>query len=402
MQPRAIAATIVALGIAFTFVVWMGRVSQEPIVVNTTPKGPSEDERPEVVKSGPKPKAVFEETEHDFGMMKHLTKGSHKFIVRNDGKAPLILKAGPTTCQCTIGKLGSNIVPVGESSEVELEWTIKNPMSWFEHTAEIWTNDADNTPVKLKISGFVARDLIVKPEGVWGLGGFSQLDEAKFEGWVLTNLHADMELLSATTSDQFTVKIEKLTAAEIDERHRAGAFVDDAFLTKEPPPPVVGFRVVVKPTKEVPVGQFSHNLEFTVKLNEKLGEVKQSVALTGVRTGAVDFFPLPGTGWAQGLMLVNAGDVDAAKGKTVGLLMFVRGGEEEFKVTAVEKDIPWIKVSTETKEKLGNADRIQLNIEFPPDCPKTVRTTSQPAVITLKTNHPEAPQIAIKLSFVSQ
>jgi hypothetical protein len=404
MQPRAVAATIVALGFAFIVVVWMGRISQQPIVVDTPtkPKGPSEDERPAVVESGPKPKAVFDVIEHDFGTMKHLSSGSHTFLVRNEGKGPLELKAGPTTCQCTIGELGASIVEPGESTEIELKWTIKNPASFFEHTAEIWTSDADNPTVNLKIEGFVGFDLIIKPEGSWSMGSFSKTDDISFEGWVLSNLHREMEFLSATTSDKLSVEFEKLTDADIQKRHQAGAFSDPSFPLKTPPVPLVGYRVIVKPVKEISVGQFSYDLEITTRLNETMGEVKQNVAIVGVKTGAVDFFALPGTTWTQNRMLIQAGDVDAAKGKTAGVLMFVRGGDEEFQITSVEQDIPWIKVTAETKEKVGNADRVQLKIEFPPDCPKVVRTVSMPAKITLKTNHPEASEIALNLSFASQ
>ena len=404
MQPRAVAATIVSLGIAFAVVVWMGRIANQPIVVETPagPKGPSEDERPEVVKSGPKPKAVFETTEHNFGTMMHLSSGSHTFLVRNEGKGPLVLKAGPTTCQCTIGELGATTVAPGESTEVELKWTIKNPAMFFEHTADIWSNDADNPTVKLKIEGFVGLDLIIKPEGSWSLGSFAKIENVSFEGWVLSDLHPEMQFLSAKTSDLFSVEFEKLTDADIQKKHRAGVFSDMSFPEKMPPVPLVGYRVVVKPVKEIPIGQFSYDLEMTTRLNDTLGEVKHNVSIVGVKSGAVDFFALPGATWTQNHMLIQAGDFDAAKGKTAVIVMFVRGGDQEFQVTAVEQDIPWIKVTTETQEKVGNADRVHLKIEFPPDCPKVVRTTSKPAKITLKTNHPEAPEIALNLSFASQ
>jgi hypothetical protein len=405
MQPRAIAATIVALGLAFTIVVWMGRISQEPIVVDTAPvpKGPSEDEKPEVVKSGPKPIAVCDITDYDFGTMKLLSSGSHKFIIQNGGEGPLELKAGPTTCQCTIGELSAAIVAPGESTEVELKWTIKNPASWFEHSAEIWTNDADNSSITLKIGGFVGRDLIVKPEGSWSFGSITKIEEAKFEGWVLSDLHPEMELLSATIdSDIFSVELEKLTKEAILKRRQAGAFVDPSFPTKQPPLPSSGYRVVVKPVKEIPVGQFSHNLELTARMDDKVGEIKHHISIVGTKSGSVDFFALPGTTWVQNRMLLHAGTFSAEKGKMASLLMFVRGGDEEFKVTSLEKDLPWINVTTETKEKVGNADRVQVNIEFPADCPKTVRTTTMPATIRLKTNHPEAAEITINLSFISE
>ena len=404
MQPRAVAATIVALGLAFTIAVWMGRASRDPIEVDAAakPKVPSEDEKPNVVETGPKPKAVFEVTEYDFGTMKFLSSGSHTFIVRNDGKGPLELKAGPTTCQCTIGELADNVIAPGESTEVELTWTIKIPDAVFEHSAEIWTNDPENPSVDLKIGGFVGRDLMVKPEAIWNFGSISKIESAKFEGMIFSDLHSKMELLSVSVdSDNFSAEFKKLSAKDIQEMHRAGYF-STGMPGKEPPSPASGYQVTVTLIKEIPVGAFSQVLEFTAKLDDTLGEVKQQVSLSGTKTGAVDFFALPGATWVQSLMLVQAGTVNATKGKTASVMMFVRGGEEEFKVTAVEKDLSWINVTTETKEKVGNADRVQLNIEFPPDCPKTFRTLTMPAKITLKTNHPEAAEITVKLAFISE
>ncbi|MFP6765548.1 MAG: DUF1573 domain-containing protein [Planctomycetaceae bacterium] len=402
MHPRAVMATIVALGMALCVVIWMGRVSDQSITVDTLSDGslPEEKIYPEIVTTGPLPEAVFEETHHHFGVMKHLTSSSHKFIVRNEGEGPLELKAGDTTCQCTVGELGENVVPPGESTVVELKWTIKNPATWFEHTANIHTNDSSNEIVTLTIGGFVGRDLLIKPEGTWSMGNIGKSADSRFEGWVLSELHEDMELIAAeVTGDTLSAEYEKLTAEEIEKQHRLGTFVDLAFPSKKPPPPLTGYRVIIRPVKDVVIGQFAYNLSFTARLNDTLPEIRQEIAVTGVKSGPVDFFALPGTRWIKGRMLINAGEIEAAKGQTVGLMLFVRGREEKFEVTDIEHPLEWLNVTTEVLEKVGKADRVKLNVEFPADCPQLVRTETNPISIVLKTNHPEASEITLKLAF---
>src|SRR5579859_1602904 len=61
-----------------------------------------EDSAPPVATSGPQPKAVIDQTEFDFGRMEVGEERQHEFTISNEGQAPLVLKKGKTTCQCTI------------------------------------------------------------------------------------------------------------------------------------------------------------------------------------------------------------------------------------------------------------------------------------------------------------
>src|SRR5215471_18780121 len=46
------------------------------------------------------PKAVIAETEINFGRMEVGEERAHEFVIRNEGEAPLLIRKGPTTCQC--------------------------------------------------------------------------------------------------------------------------------------------------------------------------------------------------------------------------------------------------------------------------------------------------------------
>ena len=61
---------------------------------------------PLVPEGQPQPKVVVEKsTTFNFGNVDAGTKGSHKFIVRNEGKGALQLAKGRSSCACTIGRL---------------------------------------------------------------------------------------------------------------------------------------------------------------------------------------------------------------------------------------------------------------------------------------------------------
>src|SRR4051812_32552624 len=53
-------------------------------------------------KSEKLPRAVAEEAKYNFGTMQRGTSKSHDFVIKNVGEAPLKLRAGTTSCKCTL------------------------------------------------------------------------------------------------------------------------------------------------------------------------------------------------------------------------------------------------------------------------------------------------------------
>ena len=107
MRPMAVLVSVMTLIAAMAGVVWFGRVpGPQEAVKPPTPK--VEEGKPQPRENGPHPVAVVPETTHDFGVMMHRSKGSHTFVVKNEGTVPLKLATGHTTCQCTIGKIGED------------------------------------------------------------------------------------------------------------------------------------------------------------------------------------------------------------------------------------------------------------------------------------------------------
>jgi len=106
------------------------------------------------VAPGAQPRVVAEHRLHDFGTMDPLTMGSHEFVVKNSGAAPLALRVGPTTCKCTVSNLSNSTVPPGGSTTVRLEWNTGRDER-YEHAGTIFTNDPTQKSIDLRVVGKV-------------------------------------------------------------------------------------------------------------------------------------------------------------------------------------------------------------------------------------------------------
>src|SRR5260221_10575816 len=94
----------------------------EPGTKYSPPKTKSDFEAPPIARKGPYPKAVIDGTEVKFGRMEMGEERSHVFTIRNDGEAPLILRKGHSTCQCTVSEIELGELAPGASTHITLKW----------------------------------------------------------------------------------------------------------------------------------------------------------------------------------------------------------------------------------------------------------------------------------------
>ncbi len=102
----------------------------------------------------------------DFGVMQPDEKGEHVFVVKNVGDDALILKVGSSTCKCTVGELGDEMLEPGEQTDVKMSWTVLTNENTFAQSAELRTNDPSQEAVRFEIEGTVVRDVRTFPEEV--------------------------------------------------------------------------------------------------------------------------------------------------------------------------------------------------------------------------------------------
>lgn len=408
MRPGPVIVAVLALILSIMGVAWLSQsISQSINVSGQEPVTKIEDQPdfPKPSETGPHPKVTFEETEYDFGTRPRFSKGAHKFVVTNNGEAELKLKTGRTTCQCTLGELGRNTVAPGESTTIELSWEIKQPGPGFQHSAQIHTNDPANPAQTLVVKGFIGVDLAVWPADRWSLGSMKTDGQATFDGYVYSHISENLEVTKVESSHPgLKFEIEQLTPEEME------AMANHLTAEAAPPPDPHGnnekpespdikaaARIMVTADSQIPVGQFS----IPVTIHTNLEETPAlSIAVTGVRPGPYQFFPLPGTNYQHGSMLIAAGEFSSAQEHESGLLVICRGFNEELKLNEVVADPNWLKVELEPAPGDGDVRRYRLLLKFPAGLPSMLRTSTNPATLKLRTNHPDAETLNLKATFV--
>ena len=293
----------------------------------------------------------------------------------------------------------------GESTTIELSWTIKQAGPGFQHSAKIYTNSPGNTMQVLIVKGFIGVGIGVWPEERWSLGSMKVDEESKLSGFVYSQISDDLEITKVECAYPW-LSFEVKPLSEEDRLAFGATLAGEAA---EPPDPhgnnarpkapdiKAAAQIIVSANSEIPAGQFS--IPVTIHTNLK-DTPTLSIAVTGVRPGPYQFFPLPGTIYRHGGMLIDAGAISASEEHTEGLLVICRGFNEELKLEEVVTDPSWLKVELEPAPGEGDVRRYRLLLKFPAGLPAVFRTTTNPATLKLRTNHPHAGMLNLKAAFV--
>lgn len=345
-------------------------------------------ERPKVNpdKNAPQPKAVIDETTFAFGGMELGEEREHVFVIRNEGTAPLAVVAGPTTCQCTVGKVSDDLVEPGKSAEVKLTWKPTMETEEFNKGAEIWTNDPGNETIKLSITGIVAAKLRVLPGYTWSLAEFREDGLTELKGMVVSPI----------------VENFAITGFDCENKHATAEAtkIDDAELLKTLSA-ISGYHVTVTLQKEMSVGGFNFPLKIATDLVSQTGSpVEIGVTIRGSRRGPIR---IVGKEWVPELGVIALGSFDVGTGKSVTLkAVALQPPPEGLKVNDDDiicdpKELK-VRIVPDEKAKQG-AGRFLLTVEYPPGAPRATRREEQPARVKIRTNHPGASELEFMVYF---
>ena len=100
-------------------------------------------------------KIVFEETEHDFGIVKKGDVVEHTFKFRNEGKYMLMIYVVNTSCGCTAGIVGNRKVEPGETGYIKAKFNTSSKKGPITNTLAVLSNDPKNPQVDLKVKANV-------------------------------------------------------------------------------------------------------------------------------------------------------------------------------------------------------------------------------------------------------
>lgn len=341
-------------------------------------------QRPTISETGPWPEVSVDQKDHFFGSMELGEEGEHAYIVTNNGEADLVLKQGPKSCACTRYDIEKKRIKPGESTKVHVGWKPKDPKTIFRQNMNLYTNDPENKVVQLVVSGTVAALVNVIPKGEWDLGNIDEPGGGRASGVLASALTEKVDIESVVVSDPaITYELKQAEKESIKSLRAADA--------KE---------LYVRLSKKIPAGPFRGTITFKLKGHEDRDYV---INLKGHRDGTINF---QGTGdlfYDKRRSLVDLGQFSAEEGKSGRILLYLSGEHREMEVTDVAT-VPRFLQCTLKKDPVFKSERKSryiLQFEVPPGSPSGGYTAARSGKVTLKTSHPEYPEINLKVWFVS-
>ncbi len=383
MKPVAVILTIAFAFVALSVTVWLGRY-QGVVAMPQLIDGSSAETvlgGLELPANGPFGKAVPVEMTHDFGVLPLGSKGSHVFVIKNEGQGPLRVRTGKTSCiQCTVGGVSrEDDIPPGESVDVTIKWEIKSPNEKFRQWAEVHTTDPDNKRIELSIEGRVDRPLRLTPEEVWVIGDLLPDVPTVVRGTLYSLI------LDEVTLDKFECVNPKVS------------------VTWEPATPEAltelkaksGLQITVSVAADSPLGPLRESINL---VSPHDGGTNISLGLTGQRSGPIEF---KGPKWNSETNFLTLGEFPASKGIKSKLFLYVRDLEGELVVDSIEQKYNSVKFTfPPTGKVIGKSKLYEVEVEIPPGS-SFKRRGEAAEHIRLKLNHPHAKEYRFYVSYHS-
>jgi len=359
--------------------------------------------------SGPVPKVVVDQEEYEFGLLDITAKGKHDFVFTNRGEATLELRAGETSCGCTVSEIKDDGIAPGESGKVSVTWTADKGEGPFRQTATIETNDPLRPRVTLTVQGRIT--MVVRP--VPATLAFGSVSSGRaVTGQVRLLCYLDepagvpgYELADKQTTEYFAVRFEPLTADQLKEasgregkRGKEGEFSGQGKTSKEEQPRS-GYLVDVTVKPGLPLGGFRQ----TILVQTGLKSVPTvQIPLAGTVVGDMS---IVGQGWDEENGILTLGRVSSYQGAQRRLLLVTRGPlAKQVQFTLVRCDPDLLQVDQEKLKETttigsGTVSQTPLIVRIPKGSRQVYYLGSEFGEILIKTNHPDIPLLRIHVRF---
>jgi hypothetical protein len=341
--------------------------------------------------TGPAPTVDAPETRFAFGSVGVGAKGSHDFVIRNTGDAPLELTKGATSCTCTVsdfeesegGSKDAKMVPPGGSTKLNVQWRGKGNGGPFRQQASVLTNDPKRPQIAFVVEGTVVPSYKAVPEFI------------------------TLPKLSTGASEQVTVTIFTFGAEQpaIDSlaltEEKTAQFYSLASTPLEPTDlaseagATGGFRITADIRPGLPIGTLRQTIKAVFRMPE---EVIAEIRIEGSVSGDL---ALAGKAWDSSREALLLGTVSSRTGLETNAFLTVKGPHRADVRPVVREIIPdglQVVIGEGKPVGSGNVIRIPLTITIPPGSTPVNRIGSEQAPagrIVLDTGHPESPTLTI-------
>ncbi len=353
---------------------------------------PEDDGKPKVTTSGPQPKLVMKQKEIKFGSMVVGETRKQTLIIKNEGKADLELHMGPASCgKCSKFELRESKVPPGGTTELLVTWFPFELDEAFRKYATLTTNAPDSHEVEIVVSGIVDKKLQLSGGTEWNLPVFKEGKPTVITRYLYSTILDKFEVTEIKAENPLiTTKHEKMSPDQLKE-----------FSAK------VGFAIHVTVSPKIPIGGIAEQIviKTDVPLDKESKEKSLfSVYVKGVRTGPIRFHAFPGISFYKDVMIVDLKKFEGSEGRTGQLQLFIEEPEgTHFKILDVSSSSPNLKVTFEEdkKFKAKNRRRFLLKLDVPAGTPSVDHTLKKMVNVVIKTNHPDAEEIRLRVSFLT-
>ncbi|MBI1249683.1 DUF1573 domain-containing protein [bacterium] len=342
----------------------------------------SEEKKEKTTKTSP-PQAVVDETLYDFGVLPRFTKGTHIFVIKNEGLSPLSLKKGESSCSCTLLGMEDSDVPPGGQAEIKLEWTLKFKEGAFEQSALVHTNDPEMSEIEFRVKGLIETRFAFSEPSL----AFSKRIESKGasqDTFLVSRTWSDMEDLKFKSDDGIKgLKIEILPATKEDLKMLE---VRSARKIR------VELPENMEPGHHIAQVEFTGREANSQQENPEETSRKLTVEANIDQPGVAFYSPL-----IDGFGRIKLGKIDQEKGSELMKLNF---RVDEGSTPWEPKEIVCYPEFVETKivkinEKLG---LFQLQIKIPPGSPAGSYYGQRIGQIAITSEHPLVPKIPVNRS----
>jgi hypothetical protein len=342
-------------------------------------------------RSGPSPTIDVPETQFNFGDIDIGGTGSHEFIIRNTGDAPLELTRGVTSCSCTVsdfeetdgGSKSVKLVPPGGSTRLQVQWEGKGDGGPFRQQASVSTNDPRRPQIAFVVEGTVIPTYKTMPQSI-SLAKLSAGTATQATVRVFTFGTEPPSIDSLTLDDEKTAHFYSLTSAPLEPAEVAA----ETGATG-------GFQITVDIRPGLPIGPLRQTIMAVFRTPE---EVTAEIPMEGSVSGDL---ALAGQAWDSSREALVLGMVSSRTGSQTSLFLTAKGPRRADVKLALQEVVPdslQVVIGEGRPVGNGNVIRIPLSITVPPGSGPANHIGSPQAPagrIVLDTGLPDSPTLTI-------
>lgn len=393
MKMGTLIVALVVAGVNIAGIVWLtGGVDIEDPANQPLPQP---DAIP-ISETGPWPKAVVADSDHDFEIMATGEEKSHSFTIKNEGEATLQYKLKGTSCSCTVSDMERDKIyeiPPGEQKEIELTWSPDEPEEVFSKYAEIYTNDPENTVVALSVRGRVERKLAFNPEAGWPLKHVDRKTPQTLTGQIYSSV-----------LDEFSIEKIEVSSEQVKASYKPISDEEREYFGVK-----CGYVLTVEfDPSDLKTGRIDEK----VTVHTNVEEAKEiSFPITGNFLGPITAIPWRPEGaravqYSPANLHLDIGQLSASEGAKGYYKLIIADMPEgqEFEALEIEPTLENVKVTVERQPAPPQAKNRQFAVVtfevLPGVAPGTYQRKNS-VKIQMKTNHPKAEELKFYLEFIA-